>query len=390
MNRSLRLVVSLMLMFGLGARLASADEAALWLDDSETEFSIENTYDTANGVQFNPGWALNVHYVLRGSAKPQPGSTIKFTIKQGKAKSELVCAVPQVATDYASDYCKDTKQRNKLTGDVTVDAVYVDGATDKATPLRSYKLKVMTATQIRGNMVPAASQQYVSWQGRGLENFLIPWDNNTVNLWLRYAPSYDTAPPSTMDTAMFCSVDGKLLDAPKPDWASASTGRMPFNEQVIARAYADKKKTMQNEYRKFSGRVVQMPISFGDEDKRRPGTWVLDDHPGKWECKWKHKGKLLRTFRFAVADGKLVPHAEQKAGLHLQPGMILVETEIPADSALDEVVAADEIKNGSFFGRPWATPEGKAMAGAVKAKGTPHFPQPKQLDFGKPIKAWTF
>ncbi|MBL0217081.1 MAG: hypothetical protein IPQ07_24800 [Myxococcales bacterium] len=372
-------------------RVAAADEPPIWIDDSGADFKIENTFDTLNGVQFNPGWALKVHYVLRGSAKRQQGSTLKFVIKQGKVTSELACAVPNVETDYADDWCSEPKQQVKLTGDVTVDAIYVDGATDVATPLRTYKLKVMTATQIRGNMVPAASQQYVSWQGRGLENYLIPWDSNTINLWVRYAPPYETEVPSVLDTAMFCSVDGKLLEAGSADWSRHTVrGRMGMEDQVVARAYEDKKKTMQNEYRKVAGAVFQMPITFGPADKQAKGYWVLDDHPGKWECKWKHKGKLLRTFRFQVADGKLVPHPEQLAGLRLRPGMILVETEIPADSALDEVVAADEIKNGSFFGRPWATPEGKAMAAAVKSRGTPHYPQPKKLDFGKPVPKWTF
>jgi hypothetical protein len=30
------------------------------------------------------------------------------------------------------------------------------------------------------------------------------------------------------------------------------------------------------------------------------------------------------------------------------------------------------------------------MAAAVSAKGTPHYPQPKKLDFGQPVKKWEF
>lgn len=372
----------------VGARAAGADAPPLWLSDSETMFSIVNTYDTKDGVQFNPGWALRIKYVLRGSAKRQPGSTLKLTVKQGgKAKGELICAVPDVQTDYAADTCYEAKQKLQLTGDLDVDAVYVDGASDAATPLRSYKLKVMTATQVRGNLVPAASQQYVSWHGRTLENFLVPGQQNRLHLWVRYAAPYETGAPSELDTAMFCSVDGKLLDA--VTYSRPMHGDGSLDEQTVTRSFAEGTSS-KNAYNKFGGAIIRMPLTYGPEDKRFKGLWVLDDHPGKWECKWKHKGKALRVFRFTVADGKVQPHPEQKAGLNLPEGAVLLETEIPADSVLDDVVAADEIVKGSFFGRAWATPEGKAMAAAVKAKGTVHFPQPKALDFGKPIKKWAF
>lgn len=371
-----------------GTPAAHADAPKLWLSDSETSFSIVNTYDTKNGVQFNPGWALRISYVLRGSEKRQPGSTLKLTVKQGgKVKGELVCAVPNVETPYAEDTCYEAKQALQLTGDLDVDVAYVDGASDAATPLRSYKLKVLTATQLRGNLVPAASQQYVSWQGRGLENFLVPGQQNRLHLWVRYAPPYETGAPSLLDTAMFCKVDGKQLPPVTHDRPMHGDGSLP--EQTVARI-AQTGTSTTNEYSRYGGQIIRMPLTWGDENERFTGLWSLDDNPGKWECTWKHKGKALRVFRFAVAGGKVQPHPEQAAGLHLPDGVVLVETEIPADSVLDDAVAADEIVKGSFFGRPWATPEGKAMAAAVKAKGKPHFPQPKALDFGKPIKAWTF
>jgi hypothetical protein len=371
--------------------LAASDaEAAppLWFDDSDTAFSIVNTYDTKDGVQFNPGWALRIQYVLRGEQKRQPGSTIKLTIKQGgKVKGELICAVPDVMTDYAGDTCYEAKQKLQLTGEIDIDAVYIDGASDAATPLRSYKLKVMTATQVRGNLAPGASTQYVSWHGRTLENFLVPGQQNRLHLWVRYAAPYESGPPSLLDTAMFCSVDGKLLPAVNYDRPMHGDGSLP--EQTIARSAQDGQMT-KNEYNKFGGQIIRMPLTWGNEEERFKQLWSIDDNPGKWECKWKHKGKALRVFRFTVAGGKVLPHPEQAAGLNLPAGVNLIETEIPADSVLDDVVAADEIVKGSFFGRPWATPEGKAMAAAVKSKGTVHFPQPKALDFGKPIKKWTF
>ncbi len=377
-------------LLGLAAtvEIAHAERPPLWLDEAETDFRIQNTYDTKDGVQFNPGWALKVRYVLRGTEQRQPGSMLRFTVKQGKTKSELLCAIPAVQTDYASDVCYDTAQRLKLVGTVTVDAAYVDGATDAVTPLRSYQLLIKTATQIRGNLAPAASQQYVSWHGRLLENFLVLGSQHRLELWVRYATPYETGIPSELDTALFCSVDGTLLPPPTFDWLSTSRARS-LEEQVIART-AEVAKASQNQYRKVSGHVWRLPITWGPEDQRFPGMWVLDDHPGQWACTWKHKGKPLRVFRFQVAGGQVVPHAEQAAGLNLVDGMTLVDMTIPPDSLLDDAVVPDELKTGSFFGRPWATAEGKAMAAAVKAKGTAHYPQPKQLDFGKPIKKWAF
>lgn len=366
-----------------GAQSARPDP---YLNDAETEFSIVNTYDTKDGLQFNPGYALRIKYVLYATAKVQQGSTLKLTVKQGsKDLGSAICAVPHVQTPYVSDTCYDKDQKIKAVGDIDVGVELIDGATDKATPLRSYKLKVMTATQIRGNLVPAASQQYVSWHGRALENFLVMDGQKSVSLWLRHAPNQNDSSFSMLDAALFCSVDGKLLEMPR-DWQGSSS-RRGMTEQVVART-AQVGQAMQNEYRKTTGRLLMLPITWGDNPLG--GYLKLEDNPGKWECKFKLKGKLTRTLRFTVADGKIAPHPEQKAGLNTPDNFALVDMDIPADAAIDEVLAPDEVQHGAFFGRPWATPEGKAMAAKVPKKGVAHYPQPKNLDFGKPVKKWEF
>ena len=88
-----------------------------------------------------------------------------------------------------------------------------------------------------------------------------------------------------------------------------------------------------------------------------------------------------------VADGKLVPHPEQAAGLHLIPGSVLAETDVPNDNPLDASLDAGTAGSG-FFGHAWSTPEAKALGKGLKTRGTVRFPQPKALDFGKPIKSW--
>ena len=69
------------------------------------------------------------------------------------------------------------------------------------------------------------------------------------------------------------------------------------------------------------------------------------------------------------ADGLVQPHPEETAGLVLHPGAHLVDGVIPDDSPIDQRTDPPSARQGAFFGRAWATPEGRAIGAGIPAIG---------------------
>ena len=85
---------------------------------------------------------------------------------------------------------------------------------------------------------------------------------------------------------------------------------------------------------------------------------------------------MVRTWRWTVRPDApnviVAPHPEESAGLTLYPGAHLVETEIPAGgSFIDRRIFPAAVQAGFIYGHKWQTPEGRAMAAKVPAKGKP-------------------
>ena len=106
--------------------------------------------------------------------------------------------------------------------------------------------------------------------------------------------------------------------------------------------------------------------------------WDLEQHDGAWECQWRIERDVVRTWRWTVgADGHIVPHAEQGAGLSLGPNAFFVETVLPsAASPVDVRVERDAVLTRAFFGRGWQTDAGRALAGLVADVGEAALAQP--------------
>ncbi len=89
-----------------------------------------------------------------------------------------------------------------------------------------------------------------------------------------------------------------------------------------------------------------------------------------------NNGEIWWTWRWRIGrNGMPEMHAEQKGSVNLNYSSFIVDMEIPAGgSALDNrllPLSAD----GFFYGQPWMSTEGKAMANRVPKKGNP-FPVP--------------
>jgi hypothetical protein len=87
-----------------------------------------------------------------------------------------------------------------------------------------------------------------------------------------------------------------------------------------------------------------------------------------------NNGEVWRTWRWKVgADGMPELHPEQRSNVNLYFNSFIVEMEIPAGgSPLDKRLVPESTANGFFYGQPWTTAEGKAMAAKLPKKGNPY------------------
>ena len=159
---------------------------------------------------------------------------------------------------------------------------------------------------------------------------------------------------------------------------------MPYADQAISRAernflviYQDRLAPQYKrgtEYRDEIGfRMVRVhaPLTWGSV--RDTNRLALEDYPGNWECSLMNNGEVWRTWRWKIgANGMPEMHPEQKGNVNLYFNSFIVDMEIPAGgSPLDKRLVPEATAAGFFYGQPWTSAEGKAMAGRVPKKGTP-------------------
>lgn len=105
----------------------------------------------------------------------------------------------------------------------------------------------------------------------------------------------------------------------------------------------------------------------------RESSLNMSKYPGNWECSLREKGETWRKWRWTIGrDGMGVKHPEQNGNVNLYYNSYLIDTEIPAGgSTKDKRLAPTSLADGFFYGQPWTTPEGKAMAAKAPTKGSP-------------------
>ncbi len=174
------------------------------------------------------------------------------------------------------------------------------------------------------------------------------------------------------DNYLRCTVDGKPLEM-QNDKIEFDTIRR--YAQVHSDRLAAQYKTSGNPYQEeieFLWLRADLPFTFGTNAPDAFET-NFNNHPGKWECHMTNNGATLRTWRWTVGrDGMATKHPEQNGNVNLFYNSFLLDTEIPAGGTLiDKRLAPVSLAEGFFYGQPWTTAEGKAMAAKVPTKGTP-------------------
>jgi len=388
----------------VGANAASSVARSGVVDDGFTWFEAVSTEALGqNNVPYSTGWVLKSHVRVFGDYPNR--SAIKLVVgRAGKAVTTTRCetdsyhAGPQdIDESYMwTNECWRKDTATKETGAFDVQVFTVNGDTDEEKLVRTYKLEVRTANRVKPGQAPGDGppHYYIPRHAEAPVSFMFlrprnytsyfDWSSrpdragaNLVELNFSLSPS--DIGMNLPHGYMRCSVDGKRLSMPGP---------MPYADQALSTAvrsfqviYTDRLAPQYKrgtEYRDEIGfRMVTLkaPLTWGKV--RETNRLALEDYPGNWECSLMNNGEVWRTWRWKIgANGMPDMHPEQKGNVNLYFNSFIVDMEIPAGgSPLDKRLVPEATPKGLFYGQPWTSAEGKAMAARTPKKGNP-FPVP--------------
>lgn len=399
------------------------------MDDAFTFFDAEpvEEYDSKIRLQKDIGWYLRSHLRMLGTFPER--SAFKVVVKKdGKQLAEVRCEgdVYQKATD---SYLRTAMQRKgkdlgfedfmyaercfnkdlaiKPIGKMDVEIHLIDGDTDAESLVRTYKIDVHKATRVRGSTTkpqPDVSHYYIQRHAEAAFAFIHVTGNHTGRE-RNARRSYFRNVPATLDTPSYgqliayfgisperstkslgstfarCSVNGQRIKLPRDKVSIGKSIQTDEYAIYTDRLAADYKRG--SAYRddvKFVVYQAALPLYSGEGEYNKPPI-KIEDHPGQWECQIIANGVQYRTIRWRVGrDGQIAAHIEQTNGnVNLYYKTYLADMDIPADGAPFDYRLVPMPSAGLFYGIPWSSAEGKAMAARVPKIGDPyHVPSNKQ------------
>lgn len=424
------LVILLLISFNSSAELPDG----FFIDHGYTFFTVESKSEPVDGKQVDRGFQLSGEIRIYGDAPDR--SSIKLVLKKDGdvvAKRRTVSNVykkgdpnlnkavmntsagsqqPHMLSGYKHQGALDTV--NSGTGEYEVDVIYVDGGNDKEYHAHTYTInigKVDKLDSAANKVLVRAPKYFVSRHQETLSTILSSWiDYNADHAGANYILLWNSSPNdigTQTSTSQFlrCTVDGEPVGLYNQNHEQAANmksldGTHTRNyyrnsERSVVVRHNDRNSleyrsgTDYREYLIFYQNHTVLP--FDDPtDGYPPADWdqnsnahvSMADYPGRWECQWLDNGKLMRTFAWDVSpEGTLVPHAEQKKGLTLNPGAILVDTYIPEEGAVyDARIVPDKVKGGGFYGWKWKSSDMKKLVKKLPEIGNP-FPVPSASEF---------
>ncbi len=375
--------------------------SSIIIDDGFTFFTLHHKKDYVGGKPLSKGWSLVSNLRMAGPAIPKRSGYKIVVKKAGQALATVRCegdipAIPQHEVGRVVvpmlGHCYDDTQLVQGEGKFTVEIHFVNGDDDSELLARAYEVEVHKVDRVRGSVTkpePDAPEYYISRHGEVLSSILYlrpgssrPYVNDS---------SADTFGPnmveiiynsSTTDEGMGiggstsfirCTVDGQKIELKDDKVRHYRPGHRYYQEIYTDRLAPEfKQGSGYKDEINFRQYFAVLPLSWGKQGVHQNYT-RLEDHPGRWECTFREGPNVVRAWRWTVRpDGIVAPHPEEGTGLTFFPGGHLVETEIPAGgSFIDRRIYPAAVQAGFMYGHRWQTPEGKAMAARVPAKGKP-------------------
>lgn len=378
----------------------SRPSGGAYADDGFTWFEAVSTQALGqNNIPYSTGWVLKSHLRVFGDYPNR--SAIKLVVaRAGKPVATTRCEVDTYhkgPNDIDESYmwtneCWRKDTATKEVGNFNVQVFTVNGDTDEEKLVRTYKIEVRTVHRVPAGQQPGEDppQYYIPRHAEAPVSFIFLRPTgytsyfefgsrpersgaNLVELYFSLSPS--DIGYNLPHGYMRCSVNGQRLSMPGPmPYADQAISRAERSFQVIHTDRAAAQYKRGTEYRDEIGfRMVRLkaPLTWGSV--RDTNRLALEDYPGNWECSLMNNGEVWRTWRWKVgAEGMPQLHPEQKGNV-LYFNSFIVDMEIPAGgSPLDKRLVPEATANGFFYGQPWTSAEGRAMASRVPKKGNPY------------------
>jgi len=379
-------------------RSGKMDDGFTWFETMPT-FSLDATQS-----RVNTGWALRSTLRLLGDYAD--GSQIKIVVeKNGKPLAATFCKTsayrkqPNAMGDSFmwTVACWDKSQSTLETGLFSVKIYSVIGGAENL--VRMYKIDVRKVERVKGSVQkpePDFPEYYINRHAETPFAFIFlrpaasygytqtssaETTQSQLEVHFSYSPEISNGFP--VGTAV-CSVDGKQV-TPTDAEGLMNTKTRALHRRNYTATHTDRtalqyqKGAVYKDQIAFDSIGVNLPVVWNNQDNRFLPS--IHKFKGNWECKIMKDTEVIRTFRWKVgSDGLPVLHPEQANGnINLYFNSYLVEMEIPAGgSSLDKRLLPMPAESGFFYGIPFSTPDGKALAGKVTKKGNP-FPVPSNL-----------
>lgn len=380
--------------FGQG-RQDVVDDGFTWFE----AFAVSENIGV-NQAPVAMGWTLK--YWVRVIGNYPNGSGLNFVVsKGGRQVFSTQCQTfvyRRGGNDVDESFmrtaeCWIGKSATKETGEFDVKVFTVNGDTKAEKLVRTYKIDVRPIMRVPGGQQPGneppryiinrhneAPVAFIFLRPTGYIPYFDVADRpdrsgeNLIELHYSLSPSEQGVVPPHGEVA--CTVDGKPVPMPGP---------LPYATQAVSMYQRRHQEIHQDRLtpRYKAGLPYEEKISFQMVRTSLPITWrktrenrpAIEAFKGNWTCTFGKGADIWRTIRFRIgANGMPELHPEQRGNVNLGYNTYLVDMEIPAGgSLLDGRLSGPS--SSFFYGQPWTTAEGKAMAERVPKKGAP-FPVP--------------
>lgn len=379
------------------------------VDDGFTWFEAFSTTElTGNNIPTATGWTLK--YWVRVIGEYPNASGLRFVVsKAGRQVFSTRCdalVYRRSRNDVDESFlrtaeCWQSKSATKETGEFDVQVFVVNGQTQQEKLVRTYRIDVRTVGRVptgqgagvdppryyinRHNEAPAA---FVFLRPAGY----IPYFDvsqrpersgaNQIELYFSLSPS-DIGKNIPLGE-LNCSVNGRKIAMPGPmPYATQTSSTLPrWYREIHQDRLAQKFKAGMPYEEEIRFQLVRMTLPLTWGNVRDSNRVALEDNRGAWVCTIGSGTEIWRTLRWKIGEnGQPDLHPEQRGNVNLGYNTFFVEMEIPpGGSVLDGRLNGPS--TSFFYGQPWTTAEGRAMAAKVPKRNNP-FPVPSNQTGGK-------